>query len=93
MPRIRRAERRRLAKQFAHEAFNESPQDLDKAKEIFTAKAQEVGMDPATILSLLIIAYRFWKYLKENGFLKAPEGSGEELFHEVGSGGDEDDDE
>ncbi|MFW1920261.1 hypothetical protein, partial [Acinetobacter baumannii] len=50
-------------------AFNAANGDLDQAEVLFTEDAQTTGLDPMTILMLLQLAYKFWRWLKDNGYL------------------------
>jgi hypothetical protein len=53
--------RRKQAHQFAREAYSEANGDVAKAEELFKAKCGAAGMDPATILQLILLAIKLWQ--------------------------------
>lgn len=62
------------ARRLGRQAFNNARGDLELAEALFKDDAKAEGLDPATILLLLQLAYKFWRWLKDNGYLEnAPE--------------------
>jgi hypothetical protein len=62
------------ARRLGRKAFNKANGNLEQAELLFKEDARAEGLDPATILMLLQLAYKFWRWLKDNGYLEnAPE--------------------
>jgi len=62
------------ARRLGRKAFNRANGDVEQAEVFFKEDAKAEGLDPATILLLLQLAYKFWRWLKDNGYLEnAPE--------------------
>ena len=53
---------RRLARSLARHAFIESRGDIETAEVLFRGNSKLVGIDPATILLLISIAFKLWQF-------------------------------
>ena len=56
---------RRLARSIARHAWIQSSNDIETAEVIFRGNSKLVGLDPATILLLIQIAFKLWQWWSE----------------------------
>jgi hypothetical protein len=64
MTKLRRHQRR-TARRIARNSWIKSKGDIDQCKSLFEQEALSLGIDPATIISLLIFAMKLWLWWQE----------------------------